>query len=115
MGAKINATAAATARAAVTITCAVFIVDVKAATAEILRAPLMKGTETKLLTLVSVTVATCSSTEKTTLLSLSVEMTRTADSIDLNIESKQSDLLISQGTTASISAIQAEIDVVPTT
>merc|ERR1712066_1188279 len=112
---KINATAAPTSRAAVTITCAVFIVDVKAATAEILRAPLMKGTETKLLALVSVTVATCSSTEQTTLSSLSVEMSRTADSIDLNIESKQSDLNISEGTTAKISDIQAEIDTVPTT
>jgi hypothetical protein len=108
--AKINATATATARAAVTISCAKFIIDVKSVTAGILRAPLMKGTEKALLMLVSVTVATCSSTEKTSLLSLSVEMTRTADSIDLNIESKQSDLLISQGTTASISAIQAIID-----
>merc|ERR1712083_137084 len=113
--AKINATAAATSRAAVTVTCAVFIVDVKAATTEILRAPLLKGTETKLLALVSVTVATCSSTEQTTLSSLSVEMTRTADAIDLNIASKQSDLQISEGTTAKISDIQAEIDAVPTT
>merc|ERR1712083_1204981 len=113
---KINATAAPTSsRAAVTVTCAVFIVDVKAATTEILRAPLLKGTETKLLALVSVTVATCSSTEQTTLSSLSVEMTRTADAIDLNIASKQSDLQISEGTTAKISDIQAEIDAVPTT
>ena len=63
-----------------------------------------------LLALVDATVATCSSAEKTNLLTLSVNMTNTAVNIDLNIEHKQLDLQISQGATASISAIQATID-----
>lgn len=109
--AKINATASnSTSRQAASITCAVFTTNVISATAEILRAPLLKGVETVLLALASATVATCSSDEKTKLLTLSVEMDRTAVNIDLNIEHKQTDLLISQGTTASISAIQATID-----
>ena len=108
--AKINATASnSTSRAAASIACAVFITDIKSATAEILRAPLLAGTETVLLALVGVTVATCSSEDKTTLFTLSVEMDRTADTIDLNIESKQNDLLISQGATVSTTVIQATI------
>merc|ERR1719477_184341 len=108
--AKINATASnSTSRAAASIACAVFITDIKSATAEILRAPLLAGTETVLLALVGVTVATCSSEDKTTLFTLSVEMDRTADTIDLNIESKQNDLLISQGATVSTIVIQATI------
>jgi len=111
--AKINATASnSTSRAAQgihSITCAVFITDIKSATAEILRAPLLAGTETVLLALVGVTVATCSSEDKTTLFTLSVEMDRTAETIDLNIESKQNDLLISQGATVSTTVIQATI------
>lgn len=108
--AKINATATATSRAAASITCAVFITDIIAATAEILRAPLISGTETTLLMIATATVATCTSDEKTKLLTLSVEMDRTADSIDLNIESKQTDLLISEGTTVSTSDLQTIID-----
>merc|ERR1719233_2631202 len=108
--AKINATASnSTSRAAASITCAVFITDIASATAEILRAPLLAGTETVLLALVGVTVATCSSGEQATLLTLSVEMDRTAENIDLNIESKQTDLLISQGATVSTTVIQATI------
>jgi len=108
--AKINATASnSTSRAAASITCAVFITDITSATAEILRAPLLVGTETVLLALVEVTVATCSSGEQATLLTLSVEMDRTAETIDLNIESKQTDLLISQGATVSTTVIQATI------
>merc|ERR1719477_204628 len=111
--AKINATASnSTSRATQgihSITCAVFITDIKAATAEILRAPLLAGTETVLLALVGVTVATCSSEDKTTLFTLSVEMDRTAETINLNIESKQNDLLISQGATVSTTVIQATI------
>ena len=107
---KINATASnSTSRAAASIACAVFITDIKAATAEILRAPLLAGTETVLLALVGVTVATCSSEDKTTLFTLSVEMDRTAETINLNIESKQNDLLISQGATVSTTVIQATI------
>jgi len=108
--AKINATASnSTSRAAASIACAVFITDIKSATAEILRAPLLAGTETVLLALVGVTVATCSSEDKTTLFTLSVEMDRTAETINLNIESKQNDLLISQGATVSTTVIQATI------
>ena len=108
--AKINATASnSTSRAAASIACAVFITDIKSATAEILRAPLLAGTETVLLALVDVTVSACSSEDKTTLFTLSVEMDRTADTIDLNIESKQNDLLISQGATVSTTVIQATI------
>jgi len=109
--AKINATASnSTSRQAASMTCAVFTTNIISATAEISRAPLLKGTETVLLALVSATVATCTSAEKTKLLTLSVEMDRTAVSIDLNLEHKQTDLLISQGTTVSTSAIQAIID-----
>merc|ERR1719445_1127801 len=109
--AKINATASnPTSRQAASITCAVFTTNVISATAEILRAPLLKGVETVLLALVDATVATCSSAEKTNLLTLSANMTSTAVNIDLNIEHKQLDLQISQGSTASISAIQATID-----
>jgi len=108
--AKVNATASnSTSRAAASIACAVFITDIKSATAEILRAPLLAGTETVLLALVGVTVATCSSEQKTKLFTLSVEMDRTAETIDLNIESKQNDLLISQGATVSTTVIQATI------
>merc|ERR1719446_1536654 len=108
---KINSTASnSTSRQAASITCAVFTTNVISATAEILRAPLLEGLETILLALVSVTVATCTSAEKTKLLTLSVEMDKTAVSIDLNIEHKQLDLLVSQGTTASTSALQAIID-----
>merc|ERR1719477_187616 len=109
--AKINGTASnSTSRQAASITCAVFTTNVISATAEILRAPLLKGVETVLLALVSATVATCSSAEKTNLLTLSVNMTNTAVNIDLNIEHKQLDLQISQGSTVSTSAVQAIIE-----
>jgi len=114
---KINETAAAgnaTSRQG-GIPCAGFITDVKGATQEILRAPLLEGLETKLKALASATVITCSSTEVTTLYTLSVEMDKTAAAIDLNIESKQTDLIISQGEPASITALQAEIDAEATT
>ena len=108
---KINSTASSsTSRQAASITCAVFTTNVISATAEILRAPLLKGVETVLLALASATVATCSSAEKTNLLSLSVNMTNTAVNIDLNIEHKQLDLQISQGSTVSTSAVQAIIE-----
>merc|ERR1712038_1703038 len=108
---KINATASnSTSRQAASMTCAVFTTSVISATAEILRAPLLKGVETVLLALVSATVATCTSAEKTKLLTLSVEMDKTAVNIDLNIEHKQLDLQISQGTTVSTSALQTIID-----
>merc|ERR1712083_1285561 len=108
---KFNATASnSTSRQAASMTCAVFTTKVISATAEILRAPLLEGLETILLALVSATVATCTSAEKTKLLTLSVEMDKTAVSIDLNIEHKQLDLQVSQGTTASTAAIQAIID-----
>lgn len=114
---KINETAAAgnaTSRQG-GIPCASFITDVKGATQEILRAPLLEGLETKLKALASATVITCSSTEVTMLYTLSVEMDKTAAAIDLNIESKQTDLIISQGEPASITALQAEIDAEATT
>merc|ERR1711881_617478 len=114
---KINETAAAgnaTSRQG-GIPCAGFITDVKGATQEILRAPLLEGLETKLKALASATVITCSSTEVTMLYTLSVEMDKTAAAIDLNIESKQTDLIISQGEPASITALQAEIDAEATT
>jgi len=108
---KINATASnSTSRQAASMTCAVFTTSVISATAEILRAPLLKGLETILLALASATVATCTSAEKTKLFTLSVEMDKTAVSIDLNIEHKQLDLQISQGTTVSTAALQDEID-----
>merc|ERR1719320_596751 len=111
--AKINATASNSTSRAVqgihSITCAVFITNIKSATVEILRAPLLAGTETVLLALVDVTVSACSSEDKTTLFTLSVEMDRTAETINLNIESKQNDLLISQGATVSTTVIQATI------
>merc|ERR1712079_840645 len=91
-------------------TCAIFIINVKAATAAILSAPLLESTETLLLALVSATVATCTSDEKTSLLSNSVEMEKSAATIDLNIEHKQYDLGISEGTTASVTEIQAVIE-----
>merc|ERR1712223_1241835 len=109
--AKINATASnSTSRQAASMTCAVFTTSVISATAEILRAPLLEGLETILLALASATVATCTSAEKTKLFTLSVEMDKTAVSIDLNIEHKQLDLQISQGTTVSTAALQDEID-----
>merc|ERR1712038_1193675 len=108
---KINATASnSTSRQAASMTCAVFTTSVISATAEILRAPLLKGVETVLLALASATVATCTSAEKTKLFTLSVEMDKTAVNIDLNIEHKQLDLQISQGTTVSTSALQTIID-----
>merc|ERR1712088_747404 len=109
--AKINETASnSTSRQAASMTCSVFTTSVISATAEILRAPLLEGLETILLALASATVATCTSAEKTKLFTLSVEMDKTAVSIDLNIEHKQLDLQVSQGTTASTVAIQAIID-----
>lgn len=109
--AKINATASnSTSRQAAIMPCAVFTDGVISAITEISRAPLLQGVETILFALVSATVATCTSAEKTKLLTLSVEMDKTAVSIDLNIEHKQLDLQISQGTTVSTSALQTIID-----
>ena len=73
------------------------------------RAPLLESTETKLNLLVESTVATCSVDEKTKLLAASVEVDMAADAIDLTIDSKQADLLISTGTTVSISAVNGTI------
>jgi len=115
--AKINETAAASNASSRHggIPCSGFITIVKDATQEILRAPLLGALETKLLAVVSTTVITCSSTEVTTLYPLSVEMDKAGAAIDLNIASKQNDLLISQGQTASVTALQAEIDAEATT
>ena len=106
---KINAAENVATRSAASLTCSAFIVMVREAAQDMIRAPLLESTETKINLLVEATVATCSVDEKTRLLAASVEVDMAADAIDLNIDSKQADLLISTGTTVSISAVNATI------
>merc|ERR1712086_207562 len=112
---KINYTATATTRAATIMTCAAFITLIGDATTEILRSPLLSGTATKLTKVADASVGTCTDAEKTTLSTLATTMSNTAVAIDLNIASKQTDLLTSTGTTVSVSTVQAEIDAADST
>merc|ERR1711963_1267020 len=109
MADKCNETAKATSRQAGSVTCAVFMTMVKDANGEILRAPLLKGLETKLKKVNALTVQVCSAAEKTSLIALSVEVTLVARALDLNIEQKQTDLLVSTGSTVSIPTLNQTI------
>jgi len=109
MADKCNETAKATSRQAGSVTCAVFMTMVKDANGEILRAPLLKGLETKLKKVNALTVQVCSAAEKTSLIALSVEVTLVAKALDLNIEQKQTDLLVSTGSTVSVPALNETI------
>jgi len=106
---KINSTGQATSRASTSVTCTVFITIVNDVQQDLLRAPLLKGLETKLTKVNDATVGTCTAAQKTTLIALATETAGKAGAIDLAIESKQSDLLISSGSTVSITAVNATI------
>merc|ERR1719154_840345 len=105
---KLNKTA--TTRQAGSITCAAFLALAETARGSLLSAPLLKGTEDKMNTVINAVVGTCSDTEKKSLLTKSTEYGLTAANIQLTIDSKQTDLLVSTGSTVSTSAIQATID-----
>jgi len=105
---KLNTTAAT--RQAGSLTCAAFLALAKVAKESMLQAPLLKGTEDKMTTLINAVVASCSATEKKDLLTTSVEFGLTANNINLTIEAKQTDLLVSTGSTVSTTALQATID-----
>jgi hypothetical protein len=106
---KINATGQATSRASASVTCAVFITMINDVQPDLLRAPLLEGLETKLTKVNDATVGTCTTAQKTTLITLATSTAGKAGAIDLAIESKQSDLLISSGTTVSITAVNATL------
>ena len=87
----------------------IFILSVKETTLEMIRAPLLMKTETKIYTLIEATVEACSEEEEAMLAAASADVDEASDAIDLTIESKQNDLLISTGTTVSIAAVNETI------
>merc|ERR1711935_519777 len=109
LSAKINVTIVATSRAASSLSCEQFILSVKEVTLDMIRAPLLMRTETKIYTLVEATVGACSEEEETMLTAASADVDEASDAIDLTIESKQNDLSISTGTTVSIVAVNETI------
>ena len=109
LSAKINSTLNAISRAASSLSCEQFILSVKEVTLDMIRAPLLMKTETKIYTLIEATVGACSDEEEAMLAAASADVDEASDVIDLTIESKQNDLLISTGTTVSIAAVNETI------
>merc|ERR1719483_379773 len=107
---KLNTTAGATKRAAASMTCAAFLTLANKAKLSMLTAPLLVGTETLMTKVIDAVVAACSDAEKKTLITTSGEFGLTANNIKLTIDAKQTDLLVSTGSTVSTTAVQATID-----